>query len=141
MRALRHAEEARRELDKLLKEGIDTIPSSSTWLLTMFAVVEAAARLEEPESAAVVYDLVAPFAHLPTMASLAVVCLGSTERTIGLAARTVGRLDDAIAHLERAVEADRQLGNRPMLAVTRADLGLTLLRRGRPEDDRERTSC
>ena len=130
-----HAEEARRELDKLLKEGIDTIPSSSTWLLTMFAVVEAAARLEEPESAAVVYDLVAPFADLPTMASLAVVCLGSTERTIGLAARTVGRLDDAIAHLERAVEADRQLGNRPMLAVTRADLGLTLLRRGRPEDD------
>jgi tetratricopeptide (TPR) repeat protein len=125
-----HAEEARRELDKLLKEGLDTIPPSSTWLLTMFAVVEAAARLEEPESAAVVYDLVLPYGALPTMASLAVVCLGSTERTLGLAARTIGRLDDAVAHLERAIEADRQLGNRPMLAITRADLGLTLLRRG-----------
>ena len=77
-------------------------PPSSTWLLTMFAVVEAAARLEEPESAAVVYDLVLPFAGLPTMASLAVVCLGSTERTLGLAARTAGRLDDAVGHLERA---------------------------------------
>jgi tetratricopeptide (TPR) repeat protein len=96
----------------------------------MFAVVEAAARLEEPESAAVVYDLVLPFAGLPTMASLAVVCFGSTERTLGLAARTAGRLDDAVGHLERAVEADRRLGNRPVLAITRADLGLTLLRRG-----------
>ena len=130
-----HAEEARRELDKLLKEGLDTIPPSSTWLLTMFAVVEAAARLEEPEAAAVAYDLVLPFADLPTMASLAVVCVGSTERTLGLAARTTGRIDDAVAHLERAVEADRQLGNRPMLAVTRADLGLTLLRRGAPSDE------
>jgi tetratricopeptide (TPR) repeat protein len=129
-----HAEEARRELDKLLKEGLDTIPSSSTWLLTMFAIIEAAARLEDPESAAVVYELILPFAHLPTMASLAVVCLGSTERTLGLAARTIGRVDEAIGHLERAVEADRQLGNRPMLAVTRADLGLTLLRRGAPGD-------
>ncbi len=124
-----HAEEARRVLDKLLKEGLDTIPPSSTWLLAMFAVIEAAARLDEPESAAVVYDLVLPYAGLPTMASLAVVCLGSTERTLGLAARTIGRLDDAVAHLERAIEADRQLGNRPMLAITRADLGLTLLRR------------
>jgi tetratricopeptide (TPR) repeat protein len=129
-----HYEEARRELDKLLKEGLDTVPPSSTWLLTMFAVVEAAARLEEPESAAVVYDLVLPFADLPTMASLAVVCFGSTERTLGLAARTMGRFDAAVAHLERAVEADRQLGNRPMLAVTRADLGFTLLRRGRSGD-------
>jgi tetratricopeptide (TPR) repeat protein len=129
-----HYEEARRELDKLLKEGLDTIPPSSTWLLTMFAVVEAAARLEEPESAAVVYELTSPFAGLPTMASLAVVCFGSTERTLGLAARTIGRLDTAIGHLERAVEADRQLGNRPMLAITRADLGLTLLRRGAPGD-------
>jgi tetratricopeptide (TPR) repeat protein len=129
-----HYEEARRELDKLLKEGLDTIPPSSTWLLTMFAVAEAAARLEEPESASVVYDLVLPFAALPTMASLAVVCFGSTERTLGLTARTLGHLDTAVAHLERAVEADRQLGNRPMLAVTRADLGLTLLRRGAPGD-------
>jgi tetratricopeptide (TPR) repeat protein len=129
-----YAEEARRELDKLLKEGFDDLPSSSTWLLTMFATVEAAARLEEPESAAVVYDMVLPFAALPTMASLAVVCLGSTERTLGLAARTMGRMDDAVGHLERAVEVDRQLGNRPMLAVTRADLGLTLLRRGKAED-------
>ncbi len=125
-----HYEEARRELDKLLNEGLDTVAPSSTWLLTMFAVVEAAARLEEPESAAVVYDLVLPFAGLPTMASLAVVCFGSTERTLGLAARTAGRLDDAVGHLERAVEADRRLGNRPVLAITRADLGLTLLRRG-----------
>jgi tetratricopeptide (TPR) repeat protein len=133
-------EEARQELDKLVKEGLGSIPTSSNWLLTMFAVAEAAARLDEPEAAAAAYEQALPFADLPTIASIAVVCFGSTERTIGLAARTTGRLDDAVAHLERAIEADRHLGNRPMLAVTRADLALTLLRRGR-DDDRARAQA
>jgi tetratricopeptide (TPR) repeat protein len=132
-----HFEEARKELDKLVKAGLGSIPTSSNWLLTMFAVAEAAARLDEQEAAAAAYEQALPFADLPTIASIAVVCFGSTERTLGLAARTIGRLDDAVAHLERAIEADRHLGNRPMLAVTRADLALTLLRRGR-EGDRAR---
>ena len=58
------------------------------------------------------------------------VCFGPTERMLGRRRRTAGRLDDAVVHLERAVEDGRRLGNRPMLALARADLGTTLLAQG-----------
>jgi tetratricopeptide (TPR) repeat protein len=129
-----HLEEAARELDRLAARGIGRIPSSSNFLVTLFAVVEAAARLGDSSVAAAAYEALLPYRALPTMASIGVVCFGSTERTLGVAARSVGRLDDAVRHFERAIEVDRRLGNRPMLALARADLGLALLARGGGED-------
>ncbi|WP_369794625.1 tetratricopeptide repeat protein, partial [Kutzneria sp. 744] len=64
------------------------------------------------------------------MPSLGVVCFGSTERTLGLAATTFGDLDLAAEHLRRAVAANLRLGNRPMTAVAKADLATVLRRRG-----------
>jgi hypothetical protein len=76
-----------------------------------------------------VYRLLLPFADLPVMPSLGVVCFGSVHRPLGLAALTTGDLPGAIDHLERAVAANTRLGNRPMTACCRADLALVLLRR------------
>jgi hypothetical protein len=129
-----HLEEAGRELDRLAARGIGPIPSSSNALVTLFAIVEAAARLGNSSVAAAAYDALLPYRALPTMATIGVVCFGSTERTLGVAARAVGRLDDAVRHFERAIEVDRRLGNRPMLALARSDLGLALLARGGGED-------
>ncbi len=128
------AEEGWRQLDALVSDGIDTIAPSSNWLLTLFCIVEAADRLGDPTAARAAYDQLRPYAGLPVMASLGVMCFGSVDRALGIAARTAGRLEDAVAHLEAAVETDRRLGNRPMLALTRGDLGVTLLRRGRAGD-------
>ncbi len=127
-------EEARRELDRLMTVGLDRVRSSSNWLVTMFCLIDAAFRLRDVTVAATTYALLVGHARLPTMGSLAVMCFGSTERVLGLAAQTLGRLDVGIAHLEAAVEQDRRLGNRPMLAVTRGDLGLAFLARGRADD-------
>ena len=84
-----------------------------------------------------VFDLVAPYADLPVMASLAVVCFGSTHRALGIAASTFGDVELAIVHLEAAITANRRLGNRPFTAIAAADLAVALLRRDR-EGDRER---
>jgi hypothetical protein len=73
------------------------------------------------------------------MGSIGVACLGSTERALGLAARTAGLIDDAVAHLERAVGENQRLGNRPMTAIARADLAQTLLVRNRFGDRDEAT--
>jgi tetratricopeptide (TPR) repeat protein len=133
-------EEAWRNLDGLRTAGIGDIPSSSNWLLTLFCIVEAADRLGDPASAEAAYKALCPFAGLPVMASLAVMCFGSAEGALGLAARTLGRLDDAVRHLERAIEADRRLGNRPMLAIARGNLGATLLLRRQGDDAARGTS-
>ena len=92
--------------------------NSSTWLVTMLAVIEAAHVLGDPTTAREAYDLLAPFAELPIMASLAIACFGSAHRPLGLAALTFGELDLAIDHFEAAVRADLRLGNRPCHAVS-----------------------
>ncbi len=131
-------EEAQRELDRLVEAGLDTIPLSSNWMATMFCVVEAASVLDDVSAARAAYDLLLPYADLPVMASIAVVCFGPVARVLGKAAVVLGRIDDAIGHLEHAEAVARRIGNRPYLALSRAELGAALLARGRPRRCRSR---
>lgn len=114
--------------------GLAAIAQSSALLLTVFCAVEAAAAVGDAETAAEAYTILEPYAALPMVGSLGVVCFGSVERTLGIAARTTGEPDRAIAHLDRAVDGNRRLGNRPMHAITRANLAEALLERDGPGD-------
>ena len=127
-------ERARAGLGRLCARGLAALPRSSTWLAGMAAIVEVAAIEGDAAVAREAYELLAPFADLPVMPSLGVICLGSTERFLGLAARTTGDLDQAISHFERAIAADRRLGNRPLAAIAAADLASTLAERGQAGD-------
>lgn len=121
---------ARSTLAQLTAAGLDALPQSSTWLSGIVGIIESAASLGDARLAREAYDLLLPFAELPTMASLAVVCFGSAERGLGLAAAAFGDLDRAEAHLRRAVTANLRLGNRPLTACSKADLATVLRRRG-----------
>jgi len=125
---------ARTALDRLLAGGLRAIPRSSTWLVTMLSVVEAAQALDDTAVAAEAYELLQPFGHLPVMPSLAVACFGSVERLLGLAAGTCGRTDDAVRHLERAMDENARLRNRPLVAISGADLAVALVARGASGD-------
>jgi tetratricopeptide (TPR) repeat protein len=127
-------DKARLFLDKLTAPGLDDLPESSTWHVGMQTIAETAYVIGDPELARQAYELLLPYADLPIMPSLAVTCLGSTERPLGLAALAFGDLERAVGHLDRAVTANRLLGNRPVTAIAQADLAEALLRRGRPED-------
>ncbi len=129
-----HVEEAASAIERLRQGGLVEMPESSTLLVTLFEVIEAAAALGDVDAAADAYARLAPYAALPMIGSLGIVCLGSAERSLGVAARTTGDLDRAVSHLERAVDANRRLGNRSMMAVSQADLADTLDLRGAPGD-------
>ena len=66
--------------------------------------MEAADALDDRPLAQSCYDALRPFAGLPVVASLAA-GYGPVERWLAMAAATVGRLDDALRHLHRAVDA------------------------------------
>ena len=66
--------------------GLATLPRSSTWLAGVANVIEAAVATGDGELAREAYPLVAPFADRPVMPSLAITCIGSAERALGLAA-------------------------------------------------------
>jgi tetratricopeptide (TPR) repeat protein len=127
-------DEAAAALARVLGRPASSAAVSSNWLVSMFCATEAAVQLGDRDALRALYDAVAPYAGLPVMGSLGVVCLGSAERILGVAARGMGQLDDAIAHLDSALAHNRRLGNEPMVAITAGDLGTSLLRRGLPGD-------
>jgi tetratricopeptide (TPR) repeat protein len=127
-------ERARAGLGRLCADGLAALPRSSTWLAGMAALVEAAAIEGDLAVVREAYELLGPFADLPVMPSLGVICLGSTERFLGVAARATGETDHAVAHFERAIAADRRLGNRPLAAIAAAALASTLAGRSQPGD-------
>jgi hypothetical protein len=133
--ALGDLDTADEALARLNGIGLERLPHSSSWLTTQFIVAETAYILGDAQVAATAGELLAPYAHLPVMPSLAVVCLGSAERALGLCAATTGRTDAAVHHLGAAIRADRRLGSRPMAALTEHTLAGVLRARGRKDDE------
>lgn len=122
-------------LGGLAREGLGTIPPSSSWLTTIASVAELALLLDDVANAQAVYGALLRYASLPIMASLAVVCFGSAHRPLAQAALACGNLDLAIEHYRQAVKANDALRHRPAAIVCRAELGLTRLRRRKGDDE------
>ena len=105
------------------------LPRSSTWMAGIAALVEAAVALDDADLARQTYDLLAPYADQVVMPSLAVACFGSAERSLGIAARTMGDVVAAVGHLERAVAVNVRIANWPATAIARSELAGALLER------------
>jgi hypothetical protein len=127
-------EAAREALARLAREGLQSLPASSSWTTSLLVVIELAAALGDAGVARAAYQALLPYAARPVMASLACVCFGSAHRLLGLAAQAAGQLDLAIEHFGAAVTANERLGHRPAAIQARADLGLAHLRRGQKDD-------
>jgi hypothetical protein len=117
--------------------GVADIAPSSTSLVALAGLADVAVALADPELARGVYDALQPLAGLPLVPSLAVTCLGSTERPLGLAAAAFGEPQLAVEHLERALAADEQLSHRPMVAIAKAELARALVAAGGARDRAE----
>ena len=126
---------ARSALACLRAASLEDLPPSSGWAATMLGVCEAAHLLGDADAAAEGYQLLAPFAELPVMAGIGIACYGSAHRPLGLAAATMGDLDGAVDHLERAVVSELARGGGPWHAVALAALADVLDRRGGGGDD------
>ncbi|MEV0820988.1 hypothetical protein [Nonomuraea rubra] len=113
-------------LARLRGRDLAELPSSSSWMVAMYCVVEAAHLLQDADTAAAAYALLCPYAHLPVIASLGVACFGSVRHSLGMAALTTGDLDLAIAHLRAAVHDNLALGHWPAATLSRCRLGQAL---------------
>src|SRR5690242_19899973 len=121
-------------LAALCGSDLAALPRSSSWLVTMNGVVEAAYLLEEPDVAARAYELLRPHAHLPMIGSLGITCFGSVQHALGVAALTSRQLDLAIEHLTAAVQHNLALAHWPALVASRRRLAQAHALRGGPGD-------
>ncbi|HET9893431.1 MAG TPA: hypothetical protein VFQ44_00605 [Streptosporangiaceae bacterium] len=126
------------------------LPRSSSWLVTMNGIVEAAHLLGETSLAARAYELLLPYAHLPMVGGLGITCFGSVHHALGVASLTLGRLDPrqlgrAIDHGRAAVEHNLALAHWPAVASSRGRLAEMYQLRGQQGDaeaaERERRAA
>ena len=85
-----------------------------------------------------VYERLLPFVGLFVCSGAGALAIsGSARLPLGLAAATIGRLDDAARHLRAAAEINDRAGLRPFAAWARYQLARVLARRRRPGDREE----
>jgi DNA-binding SARP family transcriptional activator len=121
-------------LARLIGRDLATLARSSTWLVTMSGIVEAASFLGDARTAGQAYELLLPFADLPVLASLGVACFGSTQRTLGVAALATGHAERAVTHLSAAIQANLALGHWPAVVRSRERYAQALTLRAGPGD-------
>jgi hypothetical protein len=121
-------------LARLRGRDLAELPRSSTWLVTMNGIVEAAHRLDDADTSARAYQLLRPFAELPMVASLGVACFGSVHQALGVASLTTGDLDQATEHLRTAVDRNLALAHWPAVLTSRQRYAQALALRGQPGD-------
>ncbi|TMB90927.1 MAG: hypothetical protein E6J45_07785 [Chloroflexi bacterium] len=120
----------------------DDLPPPDTWqlmpptyLISRTHRATIAAGLGRVEEAGRLYRELLPFAeHFSTSGAGTIACFGSIEHYLGMLARTMGRFDGALQHLERALNKHVGAGLRPFAAETRYQLALTQHRRDRAGD-------
>lgn len=126
-------ESARRELDTLAHASFIDLPRDGLWLTSMSHLSEVAMFLEDQRRAAMLYELLLPYADRCAV-TLAVHCQGSVSRSLGLLAATTGSFGEAARHFEEALVVNCRIRSPLWAAHTRHDYARTLLRRGSTGD-------
>jgi hypothetical protein len=133
--------EAAGALARLRGRDLALLPRSSSWLVSMYGIVESACLLSDVESALAAYALLTPFARLPMMASLAVACFGSVQHALGVAMLTAGEPERAVTHFRAAVRDNLALAHWPAVALSRARLAQALALLGAPGSAQEQATA
>jgi DNA-binding CsgD family transcriptional regulator/tetratricopeptide (TPR) repeat protein len=126
-------DEARRELERIRRNGLDQL-RESLWVAGLTYLADACAIVGDANLAELVYPELAPLSGGTVVVGHGVSCYGAADRFLGLLASTLGDHQGAEAHFEQALEINRRMGAATWTAHTLYGYGRTLRMRGRPED-------
>jgi tetratricopeptide (TPR) repeat protein len=127
-------EEAQEQLDIIAASKFEDIPRDGDWMTAVALISEVATALDDAERAAVLYEMLLPYAEQHVVVGLAAVCLGSVSRYLGGLAVTTGSQQEAAAHFEHALNANARLRAPVELAHTQLDYAGILGDKGRAEE-------
>jgi hypothetical protein len=113
-------DEARASLAALAADRFASLPFDEEWLVSAALLADAACALGEVEHAAVLYELLLPYADRVAI-SYPEVSTGAVARNLGVLAASIGRRDDARAHFAAAIALHRRIGAGTWLARTERD--------------------
>jgi DNA-binding NarL/FixJ family response regulator len=125
--------DAQAELTRLCANNGAALPWDQLWLGAVTALAEVATLLEDRACAAILYDLLLPYAQRNVMVGVPN-CFGSAASYLGALASILDCWDAAAQHFEDALTMNSKLGMRPFLARTQYRYGAMLLQRGQRSD-------
>ncbi|MEX2159951.1 MAG: AAA family ATPase [Dehalococcoidia bacterium] len=126
--------ETRHFFEELMHDGLEGAPREGTWTMTLASLAMACAVLHDADRAAILYDLLLPYAGRNILDASGSLEFGAADRYLGLLAVTMSRLDDAARHFDDALATNERLGSRPWTAHTQFDYASMLVARGAPGD-------
>ncbi|QNN51802.1 AfsR/SARP family transcriptional regulator [Nocardioides mesophilus] len=107
------------------------------WLYTTAYRAEVWAGLGDPVAAAALREQLLPYRGLPVWVGTGIGLAGFTDHYLGLLARALGELDEAVAELETARNRAAAEGMTAFEVLITHELARTRARRGRPGDAAE----
>jgi hypothetical protein len=127
---------ARESLDIAAAAHFHRGGNESAWPAGLGLLSEVAVAGGAPAHAAVLYDLLSPFAGRLVAALVGLACLGAADRYLGMLCTVLTRWDAAEQHFDRAVALEERIRGPALLARTRYWQACFLRARGRSGDDR-----
>jgi hypothetical protein len=120
------ASRAQAEIDELAAHDFAAIQRDNEYLFSLAFVADAVGTLADVRAAAVLYDLLVPYANLNAI-NADEVATGSVSRTLGVLAAALSRWKDGTRHFQDAVRHNQNMGAIPWLAHTQHDYARMLL--------------
>jgi class 3 adenylate cyclase/tetratricopeptide (TPR) repeat protein len=119
--------EAAEQVERLAAGDFAGLPQNHLYLYHLAVLAIACSALGDQPRAARLYELLLPYAERNVLvARLPLGTLGSASHYLGLLAVTMGRRDDAVAHLQAAMAAHEHLRATPLLERSRHHLAAAL---------------
>lgn len=127
-------EDAQREFEQVSANDFANLPRDGSWVVTMANISYICSYLGDVRRAALLYDLLLPYAGRQLVIGPAAIGCGSILRFLGILATTMSRWEEAVTHFEEALKMNTIIGARPFVALTQQEYGAMLLARGYPGD-------
>ena len=127
---------ARRLVSELSSDGCSALAMDANWHGACI-LAEAAVAVGDRDAAAALYSLLERHAPLFPVIARAVGSLGSAESHVGRLAGLLGRHDEAVSRLRRAVAENERAEAGPHVATSLLHLGRTLAGGGEPDAARD----
>jgi DNA-binding SARP family transcriptional activator len=112
----------------------EAVPRDMFFTVHMASMAEVFAALGDKERGQVIYDALLPLADNNVVLALGASCWGSVAHYLGVLATCLGRIDDADAHFQKALDRNGRMGAWPLVARTQVAYARMLLDRDQPGD-------
>jgi class 3 adenylate cyclase/tetratricopeptide (TPR) repeat protein len=127
-------DEAQVEFEHLAQHDFADLPRDALWMASMTYLVDVCTFLGDKVRAAVLYQLLLPYAEHTVIVGSGVACYGALSRYLGALASTLAHWDEAARHFEDALAMNARMEAWPWLAHTQYRYATMLLARDQPGD-------